>query len=664
MGEQASQEEPAGEHELSKEEFTTMLTTAPGQRENTLRQAYVQRSLSQLIAADAQWGTTYASELLEGLSKLIRAHAYETYSWELRSALLRVWGRVSSLQDSPLIHSWLDVRWSELGRLFSLEMPQQWYKLAFTLLLTTPLDIPPEHLVSIVSYYSQRFEALLRHLMQASRTQKMVISFFTMLAEHNYPRTVQLLDMLLNEATASQELMDALLTSAHLDRRSIENLLENHCQVLLTQHALSPAFLNLIRHYFINFDVGNLNTEHTTALLQRLLQRNTRSALRLPADLRPYVEGWYAISELVAQPAKAKQWLRKRGWSVHMMPQLTPDSQIKLTARLVPLLVEFVTSEADICLVTHNLGHVLIGASIGPLGPELILLEQLTTRASVTYRRERPPTRILPYLKAVFEEAHFLPSPEKENFIQRCLADSFYVFDASVLSMIESNAHLWPQQSQSEWHSLLARSGRVGVATTPEEGSYANPTSQLYGQPTSALPPEALGNVNYPVALVNGQPVSFAHFRNMCRMKPIYAEYERYVQQRTASQERPSAKAKEQAGAINAQRLQQEALDDLVDDLLIQEEVAGLVRQNSHLALNFDANRQLSPLLQDFKVFCGPRYPALLSNYQLNDTDVAMVLRVFILRGLFEMYLQNQRKSLSHWLKERRRRATITTNSG
>ena len=178
MDEQPVQKESAAEHGLSKEEITSLLTTSPARRGEVLRQEYVQRSISHLLADDQQWSATYGKDLLESLSKTIRAHAYETYDWELRSALLQVWGHIPALYDNKLIHSWLDVQWNELGQLLSLELPEEWYKTAIILLLSTPLAIPPRDITSIANYYNDPFEATLRQLMRTAHTQNMAIRFF------------------------------------------------------------------------------------------------------------------------------------------------------------------------------------------------------------------------------------------------------------------------------------------------------------------------------------------------------------------------------------------------------------------------------------------------------------------------------------------------------
>jgi hypothetical protein len=651
----------AAEGELSKEEIMSILTSSPTQRGEVLKQELVQRSILHLVATDQPWWTDHGADLLQSLSKAIRGHAYESYDWELRSSLLQTWGQIPALRNSQLMHSWLDVRWSELGKLLSLGLPEGWYKIAITMLLSTPLDIPPQDAVSIVSYHPDLFEAVLHQLMRAPATRRAAMSFFATLAAHGYPRKVQLLEIMLLAATISKETMETLFATARLEPRNVVNLLENHCQLILSKFELPPTLVNFIRQYLVNFDVGYLNADRTKELLQRLQQRNEKPALHLPADLQAYVQGWCSIADFIGQHEMSKHWLRDASSSIRGMPALEPGMQIKLTDMLIPRLIELISSEMDLCRMMDNLGQVLMGGGMGAMGPGLLLLEQITARVGVLYEQERPLVRLVPYIKVVLEEAYYLPSPEKEEFIHRCLPGLLRSSDTGALNMLKANAALWPLKVQIEWKAFLTRYGLATIAETVRETEQPNLTLQHNSiQPIASLV-ETREN-DYPVAVVNKQTISFEQFRKMYYIKTLYRQYDSYVQQRTVNRDRMRTRMKESSRQVNDEQFQQEALDDLINDLLIREGIAELVKQNSSLSLNFDPNRLLSPLFGDFKEFCGLRYASLLSSYQLNDADVVAVLRIFLQQELFDLYLQNQRKSLNSWLKERRQRATVAVN--
>lgn len=662
MDKQSWHAESAAEDELSKEAITALLTASPSNVGEMLRQENVQRFLLHLVATDQQWRMDYSTNLLQSLSKAIRTHAYKTYSWELRSLLIQTWGLIPSLRNSQFIHSWLDIRWSELGKFLSLVLPEEWNTIALTLLLHTTVDVPAKDVVSIANYHPDLFESVLRQLMKTSATQKVAIDFATILVEQGYSRKVQLLEIMFITGTLSRETMETLLIAARLEPRNVVNLLENHCRVLLSKYELPPTLVRFIRQYLVNFDVDYLQADRTKELLQRVQLRDKLPVLRLPADIRAYVQGWLRITELIEQPAKGRYWLQDADSSIRQMPLLEPETQRKLTEVLVPRLVELVYSEMDLCRVMDNLGRLLMGEGTGTQGPDLLLLEQVTGRVSMQYGRERPPQRLVPYIKVVLEVAHPLPSPEKEGYIYRCLYSLLRSINIGTLNLIKANSALWPLDSQAEWKAFLSQHGLATMAEIAEETGQLSLASQ---QSTMQSLSSAVGqgtNAHHSVAVVNQQPISFEQYRKMYYIKALYRQYEDNVQQRTANRDRIPSKTKESSVQVTAQQLQQEALDDLVNDVLIREEITELIQQNHFLALSFDPNSQLSPIFQDFKGFFGIHYATLLNRFQLSDADILSALRMFVQRNLFDLYLQQQRKSFNTWRKERKRRAKIAVD--
>lgn len=97
------------------------------------------------------------------------------------------------------------------------------------------------------------------------------------------------------------------------------------------------------------------------------------------------------------------------------------DVQKKLMHVLVLALVDSVSTELDTGQVIDKLGKVLMGSGTGAIGSDLLLLEQMAARAGESYGHKYPPIRLMPYIKVVLGEACYLPSPQKEEFIDRCL---------------------------------------------------------------------------------------------------------------------------------------------------------------------------------------------------------------------------------------------------
>src|SRR5260370_6088941 len=257
-------------------------------------------------------GGTVWTDLVEKLSKVIPVPVYEIYSWELRSLLLQVWGDIPSLQNSPLIHSWLEVRWNELGKFLALNLPDRWRKIAITSLLNVPLDIPPRHVIDSMIGHERLFEKVLQELIETRTptSQKAVMDFFATLAENGYGGKVKLLGDMLLALVNEQKNMERLLDPACLEPRNVKISLENHSPQNLSEYPLSPALLEFIRQYLSDFTIYDLDHSPAKELLRHLQQRNEKPGLRLPADLRAYVQGWYRIAEFINCPPISKLCLK------------------------------------------------------------------------------------------------------------------------------------------------------------------------------------------------------------------------------------------------------------------------------------------------------------------------------------------------------------------
>lgn len=400
-------------------------------------------------------------------------HVYEHYGWELRTLLLQMWGSVAVLGNNEyILNSWLNVRWNELGKLLSLKLPKQWYTVAITKALSTPLDIPPRDAVSIVNYHASLFEEVLQELMRTTARQHMAINFFMMLAQQRYSQRIQLLDGMIIASGYQKEVAETLFQVAYLEPdKDVVVLLEHHCKRLLAEYELPPTLINLIRLYLVHFDVSYLQASPTQELLQRLQQRNARlrPELRLPDDLQASVELWGTIVEFIGRPDVSRNWLRDLSHTIRnsrLLLQLAPEAQKKLADVVVPALVERVSLEVDLGRAMDNLGRVLMGSGQGAIGPGLLLLEQMARIAGERYGGERPPVRLVPYIKVVLGEARQLLSPEKEAWIDRCLQVLLKDVDTKTRGMFKNNPALWPDEIFAEWKEYISRDGAAAVQAT------------------------------------------------------------------------------------------------------------------------------------------------------------------------------------------------------
>lgn len=496
-------------------------------------------------------------------------------------------------------------------------------------------SVPAKNVIDIVSDYPKAFEEVLRQLINMPGSQNAAMQFFAMLAENGYPKKLQLLEHMLLAIANEQASMEMLLQSACLEgAREVAYFLELHCQEILLIQRLPPTLLEYIQQYLRGFDPNYLNTDPTRELLQKLQQ----PGLHLPTDLQAYARGWQSIAEFIRHPTISKLWLT----NVSVIPPLTPDQQTQLRAILVPHLVKLVSTEMDLCRVLDNLAPVLTGSSTES---DLLLLEQMINRVVETYKQDnRLLQKLIPYIKAVLGETSHLPAEEKREYICRCLLVLLECIDMETLAMLNAHAAQWPPNIQFEdWKSYLIRQGllpRVDVVA---------PTQRIV--PVSPLPAEE-GSQRI-VAIVNGQYIYFEQLRKHYPIKALYLQYDADIKHR-ANQNHTHSRKQEWQTVTDTQQLQRIAIDDLVDDVLIQAAIVELLKQDNRLSWKFDPSKRLDSTFQSFKTFWEPIYVTCLRRYQLKEEDIRSALCLFIRRDLFDWHLQNQNKSLNDWLKEQK----------
>ncbi len=429
--------------------------------------------------------------LLQKLSTRIshNVHVYELFSWELRSLLVQTWGNIAVLSNNDfIVRNWLEVSWSELDRLLSLRLPEDWPKVAVTKLLSTQPDISLQDVMDLVRGHAALFEEVLQLLMKiptgqqgALATRQEALHFFAILAEQRYPRRIHLLDVMLQASGYQQGVAEALFASVHLDTpEEVAELLEHHCKEFIREYELPLTLVTFIQVYFANFDVNYLDTDPTRELLQRLWQRQEKPTLRLPPELQASIEGWYKFAEFIAEPNVSRNWLRDLSHTIRNMTQLTPDARSKLATKLVPRLVEFVSREADLARVIDNLGKGLMGPVTGLIGPDLLLLARMAEMAGEKYGQERPPARIALYVRMALGEARYLPPAEKEQFIDRCFQVLLKDMDAKIRDQLKTDA-LWPNDFLVEWKAYSSRSGLAALTAALTRFREALERKEMFG---------------------------------------------------------------------------------------------------------------------------------------------------------------------------------------
>jgi hypothetical protein len=375
-------------------------------------------------------------------------HTYRYTDWELRSLLLKTWQTTPSLQTQEAqtnLRLWLEVSWSDLGQFLALGLPADWNSVAIIKALDSYRMFPSTQVHDVVKANPYAFEEVIQTLMKSPAHQLTIIEFFRLLATNNYMHKLRLLDQLVTASSYQKDLVEQLLQAANIKVvRDIVDLLENHCQVLITSYELPRTMLDLLENYLKNFDVGYINADPTQKLLRQLLQRQLTPALQLPTHIYQSVAGWYSIAQFLLQPQATSDSLRALDQNIHNMVQPLPDIQKKLLTTLLPHLVELVASEADLTRVLDNLGR----------GAERQLLQDMATAAGEKYGQDDPPYRIAVYARTILAEGCRLPSIEKETFINTCFLALFKGTTSQVRDKYLPEP-LWSPNLAAEWQKAL-----------------------------------------------------------------------------------------------------------------------------------------------------------------------------------------------------------------
>lgn len=608
------------------------------------------------VMLNAVWANPQKN-LLQRLSSTISP---ENFSWELRQTLLRTWASLPDLVNHEYIAPWLAIEWDDIAKFKSLRLPPAWYTTAFTRLLSKTDELPPSQLSSLISADSPFFEGILQQCMAKPETAARAVDCFAIIAKQSYTHKVPLLGTLLLAGRHLPELViQTLLTKAILSPEESAELLEVHCQQILAEHKLPLALQGFVTDYLRSFDIERLGQSSTTTFLNSLQKRVTskKPDLSLPDELIAYIRGWSTLNQLIAQPALRGKWLQKVSYQVRTMSKLQPGTRAALSHKLVPIFIEQISGEADLVRVLDNLGAILTGDD---LDPGLALLRSMAPSIREKYGREHPPVRLVPYIHIFLEQANTLDDAKKVEFIDPFLDSLLMYAEEAALARISLHTELWPQDIATAWQEYLERYYTALMNKEREEREKSEHNTQ-----TALVTTSSPSTTEKPVATVNGIPITPELLDMVQILKHPYIEYRidylhKDIQAYPEHQwfRNPEIQTLEKIKR-QPSKLPLFALDDLINDILIQEQIDVLIHEGQAKEQDFTL---AMPTLEGFKNQYGrARYEEdLLQKHHLTEQDVIEVLQIFRRSELFALHLSHTEEwkgidlPLQAWLKKRR----------
>ena len=461
-----------------------------------------------------------------------------SYSWELRSRLLRLWGsrtieELIAADKSTIrqLRRWLTVYWSEFEQLLSFELPDSWFRLTMIEMLNTIPDtsslqeatnqtvmanpeagqqtgsrvshhpaynVPPQEIVRIVARHSDRFVDMLEDLICRSdeSERSTAIRFFALLAEHGYEQKLPLLSRMLIKLPGEKDAIAArlLLAAASLDKQEKARLLESYFTPQLSRTTLPASYVELLKLYLPEFAVNDLKRLDTRRMLQLLQRQIIGKYLLLPEEQNAQVQLWCKIGEFLDNPVISQSWLRDLRYTIRDRLSPTPTVRTELTSLLLDKLVLFADSEAKLTRVIDNLGLVLMGSDDARYSPELRLLERMAEKAGVLFGGARPSRALMPYITLFLQEADSLDARERETFIMHCLFDCLKL-DRSAIQVIQSYSDSWPEQVQEAWKKYTGKKPtRATSKPSAQSGPGANAHFASESKPITFAKPAQIGD--------------------------------------------------------------------------------------------------------------------------------------------------------------------------
>jgi hypothetical protein len=402
--------------------------------------------------------------------------------------------------------------------------------------------------------------------------------------------------------------------------------------------------------------------------------------LRLPDDLPAYVEGWYKISEFFDQPDVSRNWLRdlkQRIRYLYKMSQLAPDTRTKLANKLLPPLIEHASTEADICRVMDNLGNALIGYETADIGSELLLLERMAGITTQQYGQEQPPVRLMTYIKMLIGEARHVPQSAQEAFLGRCLPGLLKHLNQETFDWLDESTKLWPYEVATEWNmyrdslraliipepisSATHTTGETPATVLARLNPLAWFKSDQHPKAAASAPGAPVGKGEDTAATMNGQNITREQVDRVYIVKVPYIDYtipllRMQIQQFPSEKAQLEAKIKDlEALKTDPQQMRQRVQEELIDDVLIQEEIAKITKNDAKSKRELEEKDRLRDVFREFKSSQGYSFGILLDKHKIREREVRDAVLIFVRREMFARYLgKHQKMRLEDWLARKR----------
>ncbi len=147
-----------------------------------------------------------------------------SFSWEVKSFLLGVWGTIARRQipvNVSLFRSWLDVSWEQLESLFSWDLPDDWYTLSLEKLLGSPAGDPTQ---GALRQRNPRLEEMLLKFVRNPQQHSLALKLFQRMVGWGYEARLAVLVGILMEVRNQPSVAGAFLRLAHLTARELLSL--------------------------------------------------------------------------------------------------------------------------------------------------------------------------------------------------------------------------------------------------------------------------------------------------------------------------------------------------------------------------------------------------------------------------------------------------------
>jgi hypothetical protein len=351
--------------------------------------------------------------LLNAFSQRIQPPNHQ-FPWETRQLFLLQWADLAKVAQVPdSIVGWLNVPWSEMERLLTLPIPQEWQFHALMKRIEEFSELPAAAQIVIEKAETlclQVLEQLMAHNNERQATA--VVHFLTQLLQLKYHKRLFLLLKIL-ETDKIGHVTTYILPEVPTDDLCtfVEEYLYKLMPYVVQQH--TAWFIEqCIDDYFANLPPENLLTSPAT----RNLLANLSRILTLPLsdELRARILCWQEIAKFLETDIDAVQ----RG-QIHTFASalarggLSPETRRLLSDTLATLLAnrDFGEEPGDLTIFVYLLGKVLNG--------QASFLESMSM--IVGERFGRSIRTISEYISLVLYENYFTSDLEKERFLKNSL---------------------------------------------------------------------------------------------------------------------------------------------------------------------------------------------------------------------------------------------------